>query len=186
MSERESGGDSSQSFCTACGSTGRSSTGRQRRLPRSAHKEITGFPRHAGKDVPPRTVAVVRPSDAWRAPERVTALSTLIRQRHLTPSCGGRAPTAERTVGPARIVGGSLTPRPGIREQHRSKAVFETRVSDFRLCPDSERICDASDVRLIPKGRVVITFTSISFCIDPRSGEQRMPQTRVAGSTMPR
>jgi hypothetical protein len=34
-------------------------------------------------------------------PQRATALSTLIRQRHLTPSCGGLAPTAERTVGPA-------------------------------------------------------------------------------------
>src|SRR5438552_5056988 len=76
----------------------------------------------AGKDVPAGTVAVVRSLDAWRAPEGATALSTLIRQRHLTPSCGGLAPTAERTVGPARIVEESLTPSPGIREQHRPKA----------------------------------------------------------------
>src|SRR5580658_10671615 len=48
-----------------------------------------------------------------------TALSTLIHQRHLTPSCGGHAPTAERTVGPARMIVESLTPRPGIREQNR-------------------------------------------------------------------
>jgi hypothetical protein len=108
---------SSRSFCTACGSTGLTSTGR--RLPRNAHKEITGFPRHSGKDVPAGTVAVVRSLDAWRAPEGATALSTLIRQRHLTPSCGGHAPTAERTVGPARIVMESLTPKPGIREQYR-------------------------------------------------------------------
>jgi hypothetical protein len=85
--------------------------------PRNAHKEITRFPRHGGKDVPAGTVAVVRSLDAWRAPEGATALSTLIRQRHLTPSCGGHAPTAERTVGPARIVMESLTPKPGIREQ---------------------------------------------------------------------
>ena len=32
-----------------------------------------------------------------------TALATLIHQRRLTPSCGGHAPTAERTVGPARM-----------------------------------------------------------------------------------
>jgi hypothetical protein len=77
----------------------------------------------AGKDVPAGTTAVVRSLDAWRALERATALSTLIRQRHLTPTCGGHAPTAERTVGPARIVVESLTPRSGIRVQHRSKPV---------------------------------------------------------------
>jgi len=65
------------------------------------------------------TVAVVRSSDFLRASERATAISTLIRQRRLTPSCGGHAPTAKRTVGPARIAVESLTPRPGIREQNR-------------------------------------------------------------------
>src|SRR5262249_23521080 len=40
------------------------------------------------------------------------ALHTLIHQRHLTPSCGGHAPTAERTMGPARMFTESLTPRP--------------------------------------------------------------------------
>ena len=40
----------SRLFCTVCGSTGPSLTGRrQRRLPRSANKEITRFPRHRGK-----------------------------------------------------------------------------------------------------------------------------------------
>src|SRR3954462_9927790 len=48
---------------------------------------------------------------------RETALATLIHQRRLTPSCGGQAPTAERTVGPARMIAESLTPKPGIREQ---------------------------------------------------------------------
>ena len=62
---------------------------------------------------------MVRSSDFLRAPERATALATLIRQRRLTPSCGGHAPTAERTVGPARMIVESLTPRPGIREQNR-------------------------------------------------------------------
>src|SRR5258708_34163558 len=50
---------------------------------------------------------------------RETALATLIHQRRLTPSCGGQAPTAERTVGPARMIAESLTPKPGIREQNR-------------------------------------------------------------------
>src|SRR5262249_37905688 len=33
-------------------------------------------------------------------------------------SCGAQAPTAERTVGSTRIIAGSLTPKPGIREQN--------------------------------------------------------------------
>src|SRR6476646_10318126 len=65
-------------------------------------------------------MAMVSSSDFLRAPERPTAIATLNRQRHLTPSCGGLTPTAERTVGPARISLESLTPRPGIREQNRS------------------------------------------------------------------
>src|SRR5580700_11952715 len=80
----------------------------------------------AGKVVPSGTVAVVRSSDFLRASERATALATLIRQRRLTPSCGGYAPTAERTVGPARMIVESLTPRPGIRElnwQRRPRAL---------------------------------------------------------------
>src|ERR1700682_6805810 len=39
---------------------------------------------------------------------RATAIATANRQRHLTPSCGGIAPTAERTVGPARMIVGEL------------------------------------------------------------------------------
>src|ERR1700687_600833 len=45
-----------------------------------------------------------------------TAFATLIRQRHPMPSCGGLAPTAERTVDPARMIEESLTSDPGIRE----------------------------------------------------------------------
>ena len=67
-------------------------------------------------------MAMVSSSDFLRAPERPTAIATLNRQRHLTPSCGGLTPTAERTVGPARISLESLTPRPGIREQYRHEA----------------------------------------------------------------
>src|SRR5437870_705016 len=67
-------------------------------------------------------MAVVRSPDFLRALIRETALATLIHQRRLTPSCGGQAPTAERTVGPARMIAESLTPKPGIREQNRCKA----------------------------------------------------------------
>src|SRR4029453_124061 len=45
----------------------------------------------AGNDVPAGTVAVVRSPDSLRTPEKATALATLIRQRRLTPSCGGHA-----------------------------------------------------------------------------------------------
>src|SRR5260370_32379984 len=48
-----------------------------------------------------------------------TAFATLIRQRHPMPSCGGLAPTAERTVDPARMIEESLTSDPGIREHYR-------------------------------------------------------------------
>src|SRR6516162_6956354 len=60
---------------------------------------------------------------------RETALATLIHQRRLTPSCGGQAPTAERTVGPARMIAESLTPKPGIREQYRHKAGLAAALS---------------------------------------------------------
>src|SRR6201984_1166488 len=76
------------------------------------------IPATAGKVVPAGTVAVARSSDFLRASGRATALATLIRQRRLTPSCGGQAPTAERTVGPARMIVESLTPKPGIREHN--------------------------------------------------------------------
>src|SRR5450432_4590733 len=71
-----------------------------RRIPRSCQT--------AGKDVPAGTMAMVSSTDFLRASERPTAIATLNRQRHLTPSCGGLTPTAERTVGPARMIVGEL------------------------------------------------------------------------------
>ena len=79
---------------------------------------------------------MVRSSDFLRAPERATALSTLIHQRRLTPSCGGHVPTAERTVGPARMIVESLTPRPGIREQNRSTTTFRRQERYVRCSLD--------------------------------------------------
>src|SRR5437899_3269983 len=72
----------------------------------------------AGKDVPAGTMAVVRSPVFCEPSIGETALATLIHQRRLTPSCGGQTPTAERTVGPARMIAESLIPKPGIREQN--------------------------------------------------------------------
>ena len=94
---------------------------RRRDPTRSAGRRSQGSSDTAGKVVPAGTVAVVRSSDFLRASERATALATLIRQRRLAPSCGGQAPIAERTVGPARTAE-SLTPRSGIREHNRPLA----------------------------------------------------------------
>src|SRR5258707_15310459 len=94
-----------------------SSTGRRRRLLPS--EGITEFLPTAGKDVPAGTMAMASSTDFVRASERATAIATLNRQRHLTPSCGGLTPTAERTVGSARMIVEILTSRPGIREQNR-------------------------------------------------------------------
>ena len=60
---------------------------------------------------------MVKSSLALRCSTEQNALHTLIHQRHLTPSCGGHASTAKRTLDPARTIRGELDPRPGIREQ---------------------------------------------------------------------
>jgi len=63
----------------------------------------------------------------------------LIHQRRLTPSCGGLAPTAERTVGPARMFAESLTPSPGIENTIPSRpdicALMSTRLKLVRGTP---------------------------------------------------
>src|SRR6476620_8177009 len=64
------------------------------------------------KNVPAGTLALVRSPLALRCSREQNALHTLIHQRHLTPSCRGQAPTAERTLDPARMFAESLTPRP--------------------------------------------------------------------------
>jgi transposase len=59
---------SSPSSCIACGSTEPNSLGRTARLPRNKHR--SSVPAEAGKDVPARTMAVVRSSDFLRALDR--------------------------------------------------------------------------------------------------------------------
>jgi Transposase IS116/IS110/IS902 family len=76
------------------------------------HRRTTEFRRPAGANVPAGTLALARSPQALRCSKEQNALHTLIHQRHLTPSCGGLAPTAERTLNPARMFTESLTLRP--------------------------------------------------------------------------
>src|ERR1700747_2386353 len=64
--------------------------------------------------------------------KKASALYTLIHQRHPTPSCGGQAPTAERTMNPARTFLESLERRPEIRERPRP-------IADVLLTPVNVR-----------------------------------------------
>ncbi len=70
------------------------------------------FPRVAGEQRPCRDAGVGAIALALRCSREQNALHTLIRQRRLTPSCGGRVPTAERTLDPARMFMESLTTGP--------------------------------------------------------------------------
>jgi hypothetical protein len=80
----------------------------------------------AGKDVPAGTVAVVRSPLALRCSTEQNALHTLIHQRHPTPSCGGHAPTAERTLNPARMINESLTRDPELENSQGHSRPIQT------------------------------------------------------------
>ena len=69
---------------------------------KDAHGGLT--PRPELENVPAGTLALVRSLLVLRCSREQNALHTLIHQRHLTPSCGGHAPTAERTLHPARML----------------------------------------------------------------------------------
>src|SRR6266567_3201562 len=71
-----------------------------------------------------------------------TAFATLIRQRHPMPSCGGLAPTAERTVDPARTLEESLTSDPGIREHYRHDSDLPRHLLSSRYRGVSALIAD--------------------------------------------
>ena len=104
-----------------CGSMVPNSNGHQRRLQSSiANYRISADHRREPRSLPGRWRWCIAPGFAML--KKASALHTLIHQRHPTPSCGGHAPTAERTMNPARMFLESLTRRPGIREQPWSKA----------------------------------------------------------------
>src|SRR6476660_8066710 len=96
--------------------------------------------RLAGENVPAGTLALVRSPLALRCSKEQSALHTLIRQRHLTPSCGGHAPTAERTMDPARMLKESLTSRPELENSQG-----QTRKS--RRLPVRSVLSPTTDVR---------------------------------------
>ena len=113
------------------------SNGHQRRLPSNQHSKLSNSrrPRRDPRSLPGRWRWCDRPwlCDAQKA----SALHTLIRQRHPTPSCGGHAPTAERTMIPARMCLESLDRRPGIREQPGSKGDLGWRPRKVRFTPNN-------------------------------------------------
>src|ERR1700751_1223851 len=99
------------------------SNGHQRRLPSKQHSKIIEFPPTTGGNQGPcRDAGVGAIAPGFAMLKKASALHTLIHQRHPPPSCGGRAPTAERTVNPTRTCLESLDRRPGIREQPGSNA----------------------------------------------------------------
>jgi hypothetical protein len=93
------------------------SNGHRRKLPTKQHKTIEIPQNHGGTQRPCRDAGVGAIAPGFAMLKKASALHTLIRQRHLTPSCGGHPPTAERTLNPARTFLESLDRRPGIREQ---------------------------------------------------------------------
>ena len=113
------------------------------------------FASSRGNNVPAGTLALVRSPLALRCSREQTVLHTLIRQRHLTPSCGGRIPTAERTLDPARMFEESLTTGPelenSVRHFRTSREVrvesAERGIADIASRLD-QTVCDTR-----PKGR---------------------------------
>src|SRR5262249_9350932 len=79
------------------------------------------------------------------------ALHTLIHHRRLTPSCGGLAPTAERTMDPARIFTESLTPRPELENNQGQKRTSPVRLAMSALSPKADKEQTCWYVRFVPK-----------------------------------
>jgi len=114
--------ESLPSSCTGCGLTAPSSTGQRRRLPLRTHNriiEITEVPRTSGRRRPCRDDSGGEVAPGFAMPKSANALHTLIHQRHPTPLCGGQAPTAERTLDPARMFTERLTPGPELENGAR-------------------------------------------------------------------
>jgi len=90
---------------------------------------------------PCRDAGVVRSFLVLRCSKERNALHTLIHQRHLTPSCGGHVPTAERTLGPARMLMESLTPGPELENSQDPYQSFDRRTFYGGLAPKPIRWC---------------------------------------------
>src|SRR5436853_6904480 len=88
------------------------SCGTQSGLLTNMHSRTAEFPPTSGNQRPCRDAGVGAIAPGFAMLKRASALHTLIRQRHLTPSCGGHVPTAERTLDPARMLRVSLNRGP--------------------------------------------------------------------------
>ena len=100
----------------------------------NCHSTTTEFSpvRSAGTDVPAGTLALVRSLLVLRCSSEQNALHTLIHQRHLTPSCGGLAPTAQSTLSPARMFTESLTPGPELENGQDPQETSAGLSRDYR------------------------------------------------------
>ena len=130
--------ESLRSFCIGCGSKVPNLDGHQgdRHANSVANHRIPAD--HGGIQGPCRDVGVGAIAPGFAMLKKASALHTLIRQRHPTPSCGGHAPTAERTMIPARMCLESFDRRPGIREPSNSRRPRR----DPRSLPGRWRWCD--------------------------------------------
>jgi hypothetical protein len=100
------------------------------------------------------------------------ASHTLIHQRHLTPSCRGQAPTAERTLDPARMFTGELESRPGIREPPldcRARSRASCRLSTSSLLFDRAILFMRPPHRHAMRRRIVVTHYDDPFAIGQTS-----------------
>src|SRR6516164_8820599 len=101
------------------------SNGHQRRLPSKQHSKIIEFPPTTGGNQGPcRDAGVGEIAPGFAMLKRANALHTLIRRRHLTPLCGGHAPTAERTMNPARMFLESLDRSPELENSQGHLQTF--------------------------------------------------------------
>ena len=80
----------------------------------------------AGKDVPAGTMAVVRSLDVWRALEQGDRAFDIDPPTSSYAIMRRARPYRGENSGPGRIVVESLTPRPGIREQHRPNRTWDS------------------------------------------------------------
>ena len=119
--------------------------------------------RLAGENVPAGTLALVRSPLALRCSKEQSALHTLIRQRHLTPSCGGHAPTAERTMDPARMFKESLTSRPELENSQGQTQTSIRPCAWSALRPSTDIVCVAGHVRKVPQEDIAASSASQSL-----------------------
>jgi hypothetical protein len=112
---------------------------------------------------------LVRSPLALRRSREQNALHTLIRQRHPTPSCGGRVPTAERTLDPARMFMESLTTGPELENSlgHSRRFALRKNSEAFSAITESRHAGHGNSLR-----RVAPQFAGLAGSPTTTSGAQ--------------